>query len=56
MTSTLDVEVIAKAILRRQKTINFKGADLNLPSPQTAGTETQKLVYARLKAKEILKS
>tara|TARA_R110002096_G_scaffold382312_1_gene576198 strand:- start:2498 stop:2674 length:177 start_codon:yes stop_codon:yes gene_type:complete len=55
MSKVLDIEVIAKAILRNETSINFKGLFIDLPSPQTAGTETQKLVYARLKAKEVLK-
>jgi hypothetical protein len=54
MAQTLDIEVIARAILRGQKTVNFKGNKLSLPAGQSAGTETQKLVYARLKAKEVL--
>ncbi len=53
--NTLDLETVARAILRGDKTINFKGQTLELPAGQTAGTDTQKLVYARLKAKEVLK-
>jgi hypothetical protein len=43
------VEMIAKAILRGKKT--FKG--IKLPSPQGAGTYTQKTSYAKYAAKRV---
>jgi hypothetical protein len=53
---TLDKETVARAILSGKKEINFKGKVYQLPNGQTAGTETQKLFYARKKAEELLKS
>jgi len=43
------VEMITRAIIRGDKT--FRG--ITLPSPQGAGTYTQKNSYARYKAKRI---
>lgn len=45
---------IVQAILKGQKTIEINGKEIELPSPQTAGTEYQKKFYAELKAREIL--
>ncbi len=51
----LDIETVAKAILRGKKEINFKGRILQLPAGQKSGTMTQQKMYATLKAQEVLK-
>ena len=50
----MNEELIARAILRGDKTYTENNVTIELPTGQTAGTETQKLVYARLKARELL--
>lgn len=47
-------EQIAKAIVNGQTLLTIGNESLSLPKGQTAGTEMQKLFYARMKAKEIL--
>ena len=47
-------EQIAKAIVNGQTLLTIGNESLSLPKGQTAGTEMQKLIYARMKAKEIL--
>lgn len=50
----LNYEQIAKAIVNGQTLLTIGNESLSLPKGQTAGTEMQKLFYARMKAKEIL--
>ena len=50
----MNKELIARAILRGDKTYTENGITINLPAGQTAGTETQKLYYARKKAEELV--
>ena len=50
----LNYEQIAKAIVNGQNLLTIGNESLSLPKGQTAGTEMQKLFYARMKAKEIL--
>jgi len=50
----LNYEQIAKAIINGKNLLTIGNESLSLPKGQTAGTEMQKLFYARMKAKEIL--
>lgn len=52
--SDMDIHPLAKAILKRSKLANIKGAITALPSPQTSGTSYQNYSYALLKAKQLL--
>jgi hypothetical protein len=54
MDKARNIDRIAAAILREDKKITIGLLTLELPAPQRAGTETQKLAYARLKANELL--
>jgi hypothetical protein len=45
---------IVRAILNSQASIKINGKEVELPSPQTAGTEYQKYAYARQVAEKIL--
>ena len=47
-------ELIARAILRGDKTYTENGITITLPKGQTAGTDTQALFYARKKAEELV--
>ena len=50
----MNKELIARAILRGDKTYTEENKTVKLPNGQQAGTETQKQSYARLKASEII--
>ncbi len=58
MNTTLTEHNISTAILRGDEIYHYQEGseqfDINLPKGQTAGTETQKISYARSKAKEIV--
>lgn len=49
-------EQIMNAIMASKKSIVINGKKVKLPTPQLAGTESQKQAYARMKAREILSS
>jgi len=51
----MNKELIARAILRGDETYTENKITITLPKGQSAGTETQKLFYARKKADEIVK-
>jgi len=53
--TTVKEATLVSAILRGEKSITVNGINFDLPAGQGAGTETQKLVYARIKANELLK-
>lgn len=50
-----NIEKVAKAIVRGEQKITINNQEFNIPGGQTSGTETQKLMYARIKAREVLK-
>lgn len=60
MNTTLTEHNISNAILRGDKIYQYQEGseqfDIDLPKGQTAGTETQKISYARTKAEQIVKS
>lgn len=54
MTQEILIDKIAAAIRSNTKVITIGEDTFLLPSPQGAGTETQKIAYSRLKAKELV--
>ena len=47
-------EEIARAIRLKTPALEIDGVLVQLPAPQTSGTEHQKLIYSHMKAEEVI--
>lgn len=54
MNKETKIDKVALAIRTYQPTIRIEGNTIVLPSCQRCGTETQKVAYSRMKARELI--
>ena len=47
-------EEISRAIRLKAPALEIDGKMVQLPAPQTSGTEHQKLIYSHMKAEEVI--